>query len=86
MAAKVSMTVSAAAVCTREVRKGSDTVKRSMSHCTSGMTDAAAPQVPCLDRRSDTQWDDGGLYSDCGPEKLVQFINKMTFSSLHTKP
>lgn len=35
MAAKVSMTVSAAARCTREVRKGSDTVKRSMSHCTS---------------------------------------------------
>lgn len=35
MAAKVSMTVSAAAVCTREVRKRSDTVKRSMSHCTS---------------------------------------------------
>lgn len=48
--AKVSMTVTTAAVCTREVRKGSDTVKRSMSHCTSWTKGTVAPGSPvCTD-------------------------------------
>lgn len=84
-AAKVSMTMKTAAMCTREVRKGSDTVKRSMSHCTSWTTGTAAPGSPvCTDVTTPSGWVEEQKWMTttcpyCGPKKLVQFINKTTF-------
>ena len=93
-AAKVSMTMKTAAMCTREVREGSDTVKRSMSHCTSWTMGTAAPGSPpppvCTDVTAPSGWveerkvDDGNC-SYCGPKKLVQFVNKTTFPPLTYK-
>lgn len=72
-------------------QRGSNTVKRSMSHLCRLNDGYCGPWVPRLHRRHQTQRLGGGTKVDedncsfCGPKKLVQFINKTTFFPLTYK-